>query len=193
MGGVVAFEMAQQLQRRGEQVAMLVLIDPSPASAASPEFEVSATEVATLFVQDVAALAGLDLDTLSPELSATDPEVLLQRLVETGREAGAPLPELSQLQALLRVFSANISALRHYTPSTYPGPVTLLHAGGSPDSESPDRGWEPLSSGGIALHEIPGDHYSLLRGPDVTVLAERLKTLLDGSELAKPMDTAQAG
>ena len=40
--------------------------------------------------------------------------------------------------------------------------------------------------GGLALQEIPGDHYSLLRGPNVEDLASRLTALLDGGDLTNP-------
>ena len=41
----------------------------------------------------------------------------------------------------------------------------------------PDPGWAGLAHGGVAIHEIPGDHYSIVRHPEL--LAERLKVFLE--------------
>ena len=41
----------------------------------------------------------------------------------------------------------------------------------------PSLGWESLAAGGLEVAETPGDHYSILREPQVRSLAERLAGL----------------
>jgi thioesterase domain-containing protein len=38
--------------------------------------------------------------------------------------------------------------------------------------------WESHIAGGIEVHEIPGDHETILYEPHVQILAEKLKTRL---------------
>nr|WP_306464213.1 non-ribosomal peptide synthetase [Corallococcus exiguus] len=102
MGGVVAFEMARQLQARGETVELVALIDPSPATDDRVPLDVDdAGQVAALFELDQGQLA-------TPETAT-----------ETGR-------------TLLHVFTRNLRALKHHRPGTLTGRVLLLLAGDNP-------------------------------------------------------------
>ncbi|MGZ3458357.1 MAG: non-ribosomal peptide synthetase, partial [Archangium sp.] len=165
MGGVVAFEMARQLQARRERVALLALIDPSPARSGQeePEEDVG-PDMAALFASDLGQLT-------SPPLAESLLDV----------DAGPP-----QLHALLDVFSHNMRALRRYVPRCIEGRATVLRAADSVrvGSEEDDRGWGQKVSGGVELLEVPGDHYGILRPPHVQVLAEHLMELLDRARAA---------
>jgi thioesterase domain-containing protein len=39
----------------------------------------------------------------------------------------------------------------------------------------PTLGWGNLAVGGLAIHDIPGNHLSILQKPNVSVLANQLK------------------
>ncbi|WP_244221665.1 non-ribosomal peptide synthetase [Corallococcus exercitus] len=99
MGGVVAFEMARQLQARGETVELVALIDPSAATDDRVALDVDdARQVAALFQLDQGQLA-------SPEASTASGRTLLQ------------------------VFTHNLRALKVHRPGTFTGRVLLLQAG----------------------------------------------------------------
>jgi hypothetical protein len=38
-----------------------------------------------------------------------------------------------------------------------------------------------LAAQGVEVHEVPGDHYSMVREPHVRVLAERIRARLEGA------------
>ncbi|RKG86206.1 condensation domain-containing protein, partial [Corallococcus terminator] len=149
MGGVVAYEMARQLQARGEAVELLALIDPSPAKDDRVPFDVGdASQVASLFELDRGQLA-------------------------------APEAEGPQGHTLLQVFTHNLRALKHYRPGPFQGRVLLLQASEAPTSEGPrDEGWDALITGALVRETLPGNHYTLLRTPNVQALAKRLETAL---------------
>jgi thioesterase domain-containing protein len=47
-------------------------------------------------------------------------------------------------------------------------------------SEGPDdMGWKELVKGGLDLHTLPGDHYSLIKDPGVVRLVQELSASLD--------------
>ncbi|RYZ36779.1 MAG: non-ribosomal peptide synthetase, partial [Myxococcaceae bacterium] len=179
MGGVVAFEMARQLERRGERVELLALIDPSPARTGPDASDDATPDTVERFAGDLGRITGLQLPT-PPE--GTRPEELLQAVLEEGRKHGVLIPEagLPEMRTLFQVFSANTRALRRYVPGRIDGPLTVLRAVDAIDFAPVrrDRGWGGTCGGGVELHEVPGDHYSLLQPPRVQALAERLKALL---------------
>ncbi|MFP2929420.1 alpha/beta fold hydrolase [Pyxidicoccus sp. 3LG] len=195
MGGMVAFEMARQLQRRGEHVEVLALIDPTPTpEAREASTEDAAPDTVALFARDLGRLTGLEL----PELPvAAGPEELLQAVLEEGRKRGVLIPEagLTELRTLLQVFSANVRALRTYAPRHIEGKLTVLRAVDSVDLSAAgrDRGWGDKVAQGAEIQEVPGDHYSLLQPPHVEVLAERLKALLDRAQASDSGGAEQAG
>nr|WP_304984929.1 non-ribosomal peptide synthetase [Corallococcus sp. CA047B] len=149
MGGVVAYEMARQLQARGEAVELLALIDPSPAKDDRVPFDVGdAGQVASLFELDQGQLA-------------------------------APEAEGPQGRTLLQVFTHNLRALKHYRPGPLTGRVLLLQASEAPAPEGPgDEGWGALITGPLVRETLPGNHYTLLRAPNVQALAKRLEAAL---------------
>jgi thioesterase domain-containing protein len=167
MGGAIALEMAQQLQRRGQQVERVVLIDSfarpfSEEQAASGAQD--ATRLGALFYRDLLGAAGQASPL--PETLGTE---------EAGRSAASALGiGLEPLQALQRVFESNLRAAWKYVPQPYVGPLVSFEASDSPQ----EHGWQQLAAGGVEVHRLEGDHYSILRNPGVEALATQLRKYL---------------
>jgi amino acid adenylation domain-containing protein len=164
-GGMVAFEMARRLVAAGELVALLALID-----ASSPD----AHRAVVPFYYTMYARSGRRV-------------FALDRLVSDGRLERNPNPwklrELSD-DALLRyrrVEQATTAATRAYRPAPYDGRVDLIRATaqGSRLAYEPHVGWGRCTGGGLRIHDVPGDHVTLLSQPWVMSLGERLRACLD--------------
>jgi thioesterase domain-containing protein len=171
MGGMVAYEMAQQLYRRGEEIALLALFDASPDwnGIGFPD-ETDRLEMLRRFTVELTSILGRGS-------LACDPG----SFEELSEMFCGDIPR-SQLRSQFRTFSANMSALRTYTPMRYPGRVVVFQAQANAhgsDRQSP--GWHHLAEGGVDVHIVPGDHYTMLRRPHVDILAERLTAYLDNS------------
>jgi thioesterase domain-containing protein len=88
-----------------------------------------------------------------------------------------------RLRPLWGVLRASLLAAKRYTPRPYPGRVVLFRA----DSRrlealaDPTLGWDALAIGGVTVHVVPGDHYTMLRSPGVGVLAGLIE-----SEVGRP-------
>jgi len=95
-----------------------------------------------------------------------------------GGPAGFPAEQIGRLW---RVFRANVRAVRAYTPRPAAGRTALFVTLGNPERDSlgTDLGWGRLVGGDLAVSELPGDHYSLLREPGVEELADRLRQCLE--------------
>ena len=69
----------------------------------------------------------------------------------------------------------------------YPERVTLFRPMENIDFLDPDFGWSELAPGGLEIHDVPGDTYSMLQEPRVQRLAEKLRDCIDrvqGDDLA---------
>nr|WP_244172052.1 non-ribosomal peptide synthetase [Myxococcus virescens] len=175
LGGVVAFEMARQLEQQGEQVEQLTLID-AYAFDQRPAEPVGAEWIAARFVEFTGQLLGLPVSELMADAHPADEASLLGRLLELGRRTGVLAQGVGseQLHALYRVYESNLRALWDFQPGRYGGRVTLLRASETHVPTGTDGGWGALAAGGVEVHELSGDHHSILRAPAVDVIAETM-------------------
>jgi amino acid adenylation domain-containing protein len=177
LGGVIAFEMAQQLTAQGQAVALLVMID-SYAPRGTPEVEDELTLLARfgrdLGVSWQAVLYDLDY------LKQLDLDERLAYLLEQAQRAKVmPLDiELAQIRRLFHVYQSNVTAIRQYVASPYSGAITLFKAQEAQTEAGMDLGWGKLAITGVTVQQIPGDHYSAMREPNVKAWAGQLWSLV---------------
>ncbi len=196
MGGVIAFEVARQLRARGEHVALLALID-SHAQTNGPTRQSWFTLLAILALD--LGLAGEQLRTLLQEISSLPPPGQLRRVWAETKRAGVVPAEMTLLEfrRLFDTFRANANMMLRYEPGEYEGRVTLIAAEQSleqdpnfvpfdPGSETaaappiePAHGWARLAAGGVDVHVVAGNHFTMMREPFVEALAERLRGCID--------------
>ncbi len=172
IGGVIAWELARQLARAGRQVETVLLLDTlAPGAHPGPAHE------------EILEVPG------TPEISEAD--LLAAIAADLGGIAGRKIDvEGPQTRRLLRVYRANVEAVKRYRPEPDPsglpasGRVALLRAAERPEGRvvDPDLGWEALAPG-LLVRELTGDHYSLLRAPQVESLAAAIEALLSAGTL----------
>lgn len=181
-GGVVAFEMAQQLHSSGEQVALLALIDSSAPQRNSHLMEVDTAATLAWFAKDLGSYFGKELAVSVSTLQSLAPDEQLSYVLERARAANVVLPDAGvvEIRRLLEVVLANRQAERSYTPVVYPNQITVFRAEESFGLENSDStmGWNQLTDGGVKVHTISGDHYTIVKESHVRVLAERFKVCL---------------
>ena len=185
LGGLIAFEMARLLEAEGERVEKLVLIDSKAPRLHGPKqsMPVNGAQLVLGFAQDL----GLPLDSLrSPgeEIDSARELAYLRQVLE-GARSGGLLPEdveVAHIQHLYSIFRINLQAMFDYLPGSYGGHVTLLRAGKrnllDRFVEKAAVGWERVARGGVEVRMIPGDHYSILRKPQVEKLAHEMERVL---------------
>lgn len=185
MGGTVAFEIAQQLHRQGQKVARLVMFDTFGLDC-FPRLSFRRQHYLAYLLQ-----LGISKSLLN-EVN----ELLQRRLQEMSGKLylslGHSLPH--HLQRAF-VAEANMQAKRGYVAQVYPGRITLFRASKpsvftklylpTPEdwyNRDPQHGWGNLAGGGLEIHDVPGDHFSLFEEPHVQVLAEKLRACLDEAQ-----------
>jgi thioesterase domain-containing protein len=189
MGGVVAFEMARQLSVRGREVALLVLMDSAPPRPGRRTGDEADARRAFALYRQVAMLS-TEPPTISYErFRQLSPEERVRRIVEEAQRANlAPAGAAAELiRRQLEVTRVNARALRSYQPQQYRGRIVLLVAERRRrEPGDPTVGWSRLSSEPVEVHAIPGDHYTILQEPQVSVLAEQLKRCLEAARKETP-------
>jgi acyl transferase domain-containing protein/acyl-CoA synthetase (AMP-forming)/AMP-acid ligase II/thioesterase domain-containing protein/acyl carrier protein len=180
MGGLLAYEMAQQLSRDGGQVAFLALLDQTPGVTLPKALEPVARQMDRLG------------DRLCPaELGRLISEEQLRQLFEhldiaqPGASDSANAPTAERLPAflsrdLLEVYQRSFRALRAYQIRPSPTHVWLIRAADSFREVGADAtlGWGALARGGVEVHCVPGTHHSMMRLPHVRILADKLQACL---------------
>ena len=126
MGGVVAFEMAQQLLAQGQRVALLALLD---ARIPAPDEHFVEEDLEATLLADVVRYFGLSLGPWESLLQLPKHE-LLTRVLQQAKVAGLVPPDIqaSQAQRFLELCKADFRATRHYALRRYAGRLTLFKA-----------------------------------------------------------------
>lgn len=173
-GGVIAFEMARQLKSAGAEVKRLVFFDSYAPDPIENAWEENNLALISNFAIDL-NLAVDEMDYSLATLSAMSPDEQLAYLLENAQAVGIFPPhfDVARVQLLLDVLKANVRARRDYIPQPLDCPVTLFRAIDE-DASDEFRGWSPYVIGELELILTPGNHYTMLREPNATVLAERL-------------------
>ena len=177
MGGVVAWEMARQLEEVGQKVALLALIDTYAPKTMSEKEQIDAATLANSLAADLGGIFGTELSISAYNIQQLQPEEQLQHIFTTAKRHNLLPPEvgIEQMRQLFEVFKANRVAVTNYQPQPYSGRIVQFCAS-SPEA---DRGWSSLVTGKLETYMIPGDHYGMMRSPHVQVLAQKLGACLN--------------
>jgi thioesterase domain-containing protein/acyl carrier protein len=176
MGGLVAWEMAQQLMKEGETISLLALIDTAPPPKYR-EAEDRADEISMLarFAMDMSRLVGRDPGPLVEQFLQAAEQDQWKMVQETLTSYGvlAPKTAHAEMTALLNVFTRNALAMNNY--SLHPSDQSVVYLRASETPERFSKVWTKWSGGGIQFHSVPGDHFTMLRRPGVRIIAETLQ------------------
>jgi amino acid adenylation domain-containing protein len=191
-GGMMAFEIAQQLRQRGEQVEFLGLLDTFGPGAVRPSSIDRQLEEHWRYLSSIGpsylvrklGRKGLGVwKKFMSNLFDVYHEAGLRWLMATGQA----LPENFQ-DFMYEAQSRRLAGT--YTLQPYAGRVTLFKASESVPNISleidPALGWRPFVIGELDIQEIPGTHLSILQAPQVQILAEKLQACLQRSTEQSP-------
>ena len=185
-GGTVAYEIARRLERSGDRVELLALIDCPAPSYTKRMPQMSNTEFLLSFCREAERFFGRSLAISGEELQRLEPDEQLAYIWDVMQESAMISPGTSSAQfgRLLEVFRKHLHALRSYDPMPdYAGPLTLYRAAlpseaewgdASTDEDDGVRGWSAYVSQSVQAFTIPGDHVAMMTEPHVQRLAEQL-------------------
>jgi len=194
-GGLVAFEMGQQLHRMGEQVDLLAMLNaPSTPNYRALDIHPVAARMAVRARQRwqeffslpahervtfVARRIRAQLIWRKTRIRRRATGVIRQRLYRYYLDRRRPLPDVLRNSYFLNI---NSIAEDRYQHQPYPGTMVVFRDQGPyPD---PNLGWGRFVQGEIDAYEIPvsvTDHRALMQEPAVRMLAEKIEEYLGRS------------
>jgi amino acid adenylation domain-containing protein len=175
-GGLIAFEISQQLQSQGRQVEFLGLLDiPTPTIEIDP-VRPSLLKSCQLHISNLR-----QLDRSEQVKYITD---RLTHRFQKGGYRELVIGELADLNDsmphILTLLDMNLQAALDYRPQVYRGNVWIFRCRVQPMQYAlcRDLGWGELVDGVTVISHIPGNHYRVLREPNIRSVAEELQLCL---------------
>jgi thioesterase domain-containing protein/NAD(P)-dependent dehydrogenase (short-subunit alcohol dehydrogenase family)/acyl carrier protein len=181
-GGIAAYEMAQQLQAAGEEVALLAMLDtPLPVRPYPSRRDRALIKLAEFRRKGIRYLVEWGMTRLRWEIA--------RRRAAPATPGEAPEFNNQQIEAAFR------QAVGSYVLKPWDGPLVLFRppldrhwkvSGGAWISAAKeyvldDNGWTDFAPATRVI-EVPGDHDSMVLVPNVSVLAEEMKRCIAATE-----------
>ncbi len=170
LGGILAYEMAQQLRARGARVAFLGMMDTSCPSMGS-------------FLRNVAGKLRPHCDQFlgrilqlpwSRRLTGL-PGAIATTMKQIGNDLGYvrshPLEKTAPEQRRLQVRQVRYTYTRtllRYQPKPYDGKITMLLTNDFKSVSGPPAAWRKWACGGLEVHRLEGNHKDYVRDQAVT-------------------------
>jgi len=196
-GAMVAFEIAQQLKKAGEDVPLLVLLDP-PSATSSKSFsslvrsrptggatislfrddirrhlhhlgQIGAREKLTYVSIRVKWKVNNEIEQVMRPIN----KILKKMVWKIYLSRGRPIPASLRSPYILDMYH---QARSKYAPQRYLGQAIYIK--GEANSIDHVRGWGKLMADGLEVHEITGDHTDVIKEPYAHLWAEKLKIWL---------------
>jgi thioesterase domain-containing protein len=196
-GGVVAHELAIELQRRGRVVQSLVLIDPvlrANKFIAKLSANRAAAENQTLdegqILEHLLRTNRIDIPVQSEPLSYRQAEELAHQ-----HGVALPLPPQQLLEFMVHSVQTNQRRLADHVPGVFDGDMVIFAAarGRSENgrgrsrwrglrtgraARSQQRVWRPYVTGEIATYSVDSTHLEMLTADSLSTYGEQLELIL---------------
>lgn len=194
-GGLLAWEIARQLRAEGESIGLLALLDTYPIMRAPEARNSESLPILPWFALDIARLLGKNVEEMRDHFEKLGPEQQWEMVQKALIDYGVVPRDNAHAETrrLVTIFERNFRAMERYSLSRTEQNVLLLAAAeqGSPQRLSAE--WTKWASGGVELQVVPGDHYSMVKRPNVTAVGEALKQRLNDLPERTVAVTAGAG
>ncbi|MFZ0590170.1 MAG: alpha/beta fold hydrolase, partial [Bryobacteraceae bacterium] len=183
-GGIVALEMARQLERAGDKIALLAVfetvIDP-PLRALLHQNQIleSYRRLARITEWNLNYLRRTGFTDFVQKkyrnLKMNARIAAFEALTRFGSRTGARWAVPSPLP----MEEAFLYAISKYEPGTFSGYTALFKTQDSDlYSADPMLGWKAIAAGDLEIHQVPGDHDTMLRSPQLESVVEQVAKVL---------------
>ena len=198
-GGIMAYEMAQQLMTEGEKVALLAMIDTNPSEEQGLGKKIRNPRYVWGFLKNLPYWIQ-DLSRRSPRKLVSDVarkcDIGIKKVTEMLRPQGSTEKDVD----LANVMDGNVEglsdqrqvamqvhyqALVSYEPKMYSGRIDMFRSRRQPLFGFHDEklGWGDLIEGQMDVKHINGPHFQIMAPPYVDELADIFKKQLNKAQL----------
>ena len=176
-GGLIAFEMAQQLAAIGQSVSMLGLLD----SAIPLKKEERVLLPLGAQIRNI-------LRTPLPRVWSKARKIIFRRFEQLPFKVKPNMKYL--MNSVLNRINYIENIIEEYDPKPYPGRINLFKSMvpavqiRTASAQPIEWGWKNLAGGGLVVHDIPGDHMAIVKHPLAEMTAAKLEACLIPLETA---------
>jgi amino acid adenylation domain-containing protein len=181
-GGLVAFEMAYQLEQRGIRVGSLTLIDTTHPATCRVGNLTEAVLLKEFAKHSFATYRSDAVERWQMQSSNLESQQFLSEMLAMGKTLHV-FPDnlqINQLEKYWKVFSNNCRAMNSYDPPVIQTPVNLFvcKEEGEPMLPASVFQWKDLCKGSLKTHIVEADHYAVIREPAIQDISKELTRIL---------------
>ncbi|GFZ99055.1 non-ribosomal peptide synthetase [Okeania sp. KiyG1] len=180
-GGVVAFEMAQQLVQQGQEVSLLALLDPWAPILLDPNKKIDNLYMRGVLSRYFGGMFGVTNLVNEEELIGLNHEEQIEFIIDKAENLKLFPEEATREQnrRFIDVIIGTLKATYAYKRRPYPGKVTVFRGQEKhPHGIDPQLVWVEmyaiLDVADMEVVMVPGNHFTFIKEPHIKVLAERL-------------------
>ena len=176
-GGTVVLEMAHQFRAAGDEVSMVGMLD-SKSKDYEEELGNTKSVQSKLTKRFDRFLGNTGQLTWRERIDYIAEKVRTRAIRLVSRTAAGM--NFTRVPAFMRsATDINIVAVQNYKLKPYDGRLILFRATEQEDPNAPyDLGWNAIFTGGVEVHDLPGDHERIFLDPNLDVLAKSLHECL---------------
>jgi len=182
-GGVVAFEMAQQLVQQGQEVSLLALLDPWVPILLDPSKKIDHLYMRGVLSRYFGGMFGITNLVTEEELIGLNSEEQIEFIIDKAEKLELFPKEATREQnrRFIDVIIGTLKATYTYKRRPYPGKVTVFRAEEKhPHGIDNQLVWVEmyaiLDVADLEVVIVPGNHFTFIQDPNLKVLAERLSS-----------------
>ncbi|KUI10580.1 hypothetical protein AU190_20985 [Mycolicibacterium acapulense] len=172
-GGYVAHEIAIELQRRGCEVARLVILDAIPSIEGDSHEDPGSAE--NWVLAEILRFYSIDIPDGDEPLTYGQVEKLVRE------QGGTELPQYKQfLEFVIRSFDSSVAMHQAHEPGVYEGDMIIFSTVRNEQArtQSALQSWQPFVSGEITEYPVECAHMDMLTPESVSLFGPRLSDLL---------------
>jgi thioesterase domain-containing protein len=186
-GGVVAYDIARQIEQRGITASVVALFDSRLVHQGGPRDDVDEELIWKHFLAQLGGELSLPAELYGLKIADSEPRLrfdTLARAIGAQSTRAETVPQTAdELKGQFAVYRQHLLALIGYRPGPVKGRLIIYEAAdGDVTFEGTHANWSDLTSGACETALINGNHFSMLRLPNVDVLAKHLSSQISPAQ-----------
>jgi thioesterase domain-containing protein len=193
VGGVIAWQMAKQVRLEGEAVGMLALIDTNLPLKNRSSDKIEEIPLLAAFALDLCQLLGKDYREVAERFLRLDERQQYEMIFDELQFAGVLPQDRAVAERTLKdfydIFQRNAQASRRYQLTPMEQEIVVCEASEGQPAGHLGEQWADWATKVESL-TIPGNHYTILKQPNVSILASHLLSALQNATVESPRSVA---
>ncbi|MDM4141091.1 MULTISPECIES: non-ribosomal peptide synthetase [Mycobacterium] len=190
-GGVVAHQIAIELQRRGCDINCLILLDAQPRTDDLPEEDLHD------WTRHIEALRFYRIGGQEQAEAVTFEHIEALIRERGAAEFAAEFPRYQQvLDLFIRNINSDIELAQRHEPGVFNGDAIVFSATRGETNQSLLQSWRPYVAGDITEHAVDCTHQEMLTTESLSMYGKQLKDSLEqvrSGEVCQPLDCERPG